>query len=360
MAELSKTDESVIKKIVNVGLPITAIISITIWCFRIIAPFVTPVVWGLVLAITLHSLQAHLARLLRGRDVWAAAIMVIIILALIVVPAIWLLGATFNELKEVLARYREGGIALPSPPASISAWPLIGTRLFEIWTEASTDFEMFVKHYNEQIKQLLQFLVGTVASGSKGVLLLIVATIISGVILAYKKEATDFIFRFFNKLAGEKGKQLVVTSATTIRNVAKGILGVAILQALLVGGGLAVAGVPGAGLLALCCLFLAVIQVGMLPVSLGVIIYAFSSMSLLPAILLTVWMVFVGLIDNVLKPLVMGKGSTVPMLIIFLGSVGGFILSGFIGLFTGSIVLSLGYTLFHSWLYKSEENVAEQ
>ena len=359
MAELSKDDALVINKIVNVGLPITAIVLITVWCFRIIAPFVTPVVWGLVLAITMSGLHRSLAKLLRGRDGWAATILVIVILVLIVVPSLWLLGATFDEMKAMLQRYRDGDIALPSPPASVSAWPVIGTKVFEAWTEASTNFATFVKHYNEQIKQLIQFLVGSVASGSKGVLLLIVSTIISGVILGYAKQASDFIFRFFNKLAGEKGKQLVITSATTIRNVAKGVLGVALLQSLLVGGGLAVAGVPGAGLLGLCCLFLAVIQVGILPVSIGVIIYAFTSMTFLPAILLTIWMVVVGLMDNVLKPLVMGKGSAVPMLIVFLGSVGGFILSGFIGLFTGSIVLSLGYTLFHSWLYKSDEKAIE-
>ena len=155
MAELSKDDAIVINKIVNVGLPITAIILITIWCFEIIAPFVTPVVWGLVLAITLHSLHAHLARLLRGRDGWAATLLVVIILVLIVVPALWLLGATFDELKEVLARYRDGDISLPPPPATISTWPVVGTKLFEIWTEASTNFAVFVKHYNEQIKKLL-------------------------------------------------------------------------------------------------------------------------------------------------------------------------------------------------------------
>ena len=118
---------------------------------------------------------------------------------------------------------------------------------------------------------------------------------------------------------------------------------------------MAVAGVPYSGIWTLLCLILAIVQIGITPVSLGVIIYIWASdASTTAAILLTIWMVLVGLLDNFLKPIIMGKGAPVPMLVIFLGAIGGFIFSGFIGLFTGAVILSLGYKLFDIWLKGTE------
>ena len=136
----------------------------------------------------------------------------------------------------------------------------------------------------------------------------------------------------------------------TVRNVAKGILGIAVVQSLLAGVGLVIAGVPFAGLWILLCLILAIVQIGILPVSIGVIIYIWGSADTLTATLLTIWMILVGVSDNILKPIMLGKGAPAPMLIVFLGAIGGFMFSGFIGLFTGAIVLSLGYKLFIGWL----------
>ena len=136
----------------------------------------------------------------------------------------------------------------------------------------------------------------------------------------------------------------------TIRNVSRGIIGVAFIQATLAGIGFLIAGVPLAGLWALISLFLAIIQIGVTPVLIVVIIYIFSTASTLTAVLLTIWLILVGLSDNILKPLLLGKGAPVPMLVIFLGAIGGFIFSGFMGLFLGAIVLSIGYKLLQAWL----------
>ena len=116
-----------------------------------------------------------------------------------------------------------------------------------------------------------------------------------------------------------------------------------------------VAGVPLAGLWTILSFMLAVVQISMLPVSIGVIIYAWSNFSTTTAILLTIWMLLVGISDNILKPIMLGKGATVPMMVVFLGAIGGFIHSGFIGLFTGAIMLSLGYKLFMEWTYRNKE-----
>ena len=124
----------------------------------------------------------------------------------------------------------------------------------------------------------------------------------------------------------------------------------AIIQALLAGMGFLIAGVPGAGLWAFLCLFLAIIQIGIAPVAIPVIIYMFYSANTLTAGLLMVWLILVMLSDNFLKPILLGRGAPVPMLVIFLGSIGGFISMGFIGLFVGAVILSLGFKLFQAWL----------
>ncbi|MCB1766576.1 MAG: AI-2E family transporter, partial [Candidatus Competibacteraceae bacterium] len=140
-----------------------------------------------------------------------------------------------------------------------------------------------------------------------------------------------------------------------VRSVTRGILGVALIQALLAGLGFMVMGVPGAGLWALLCLLLSVVQIGVIFVNLPIVLYVFSTADPIPAVLFLIWSIFVTLIDNILKPIVLGQGVDVPMAVIFVGAIGGFLSSGIIGLFVGAVVLVLGYKLFLAWLYPTPE-----
>lgn len=148
---------------------------------------------------------------------------------------------------------------------------------------------------------------------------------------------------------------MIDTASVTVQNVAKGVLGVAVIQSILAGIGLVLAGVPFAGLWIVICLILAIVQIGILPVSLGSIIFIWGHADNTTAIIFTIWMVLVGVVDNILKPFMLGKGAPAPMLIVFLGAIGGFIFSGFIGLFTGAIVLTLGYKLLMQWIDTNPE-----
>jgi predicted PurR-regulated permease PerM len=193
-----------------------------------------------------------------------------------------------------------------------------------------------------------------------GLLQFIFSVIIAGVFLASSRQSSKAVHDVFVRLAGDKGSEFAQVSGVTIRNVVKGILGVAVIQALLAGLGFFFAGVPGAGVWTLLCLILAIVQIGVIPVVLPVIIYMFYTASTVTAIILTIYLIFVSLVDNFLKPLLLGRGAPVPMLVIFLGSIGGFILSGFVGLFVGAIVLSLGYKLFQAWLYGDQPEATSQ
>jgi predicted PurR-regulated permease PerM len=183
--------------------------------------------------------------------------------------------------------------------------------------------------------------------------------IIAGVLLAYG-HVGESIRKFFRKIIGDRGDEFADIAGKTIGNVVKGILGVALIQALLTGGGMLMAGIPYAGILTLIVFVLAVLQLPPALIMIPVIIYLFSANDVVPAVLWTVYFLLAGLSDNILKPILLGKGAPVPMLVIFIGVIGGFILQGFIGLFTGAIVMSLGYKLFVAWINSAPQNEQQE
>jgi len=342
------------RQIFHLAIQLLALALLLAWCFRILEPFVTPVVWSVILAVALYPLHKKFTQWLKGRKTLAAVIITILSLGLIIVPAIWLGISTAGEIKHFAAEYGAGHISIPPPTEKVKGWPLIGNKAYELWTQASTGIDSLVQKYPEQVKKAVGIGLGLLASVSKGVLLLALATILSGVFLAYGEPAGNFTKSLFNRLLGSSYFDMASIAALTIRNVVKGILGVAIIQSTLAAIGFVAAGIPAAGLWVLCCLILAIVQIGTLPVAIPVIILAWNGDSTLTATLFTIWMIIVSVSDNILKPILLGKGAPAPMLVVFLGAIGGFILSGFIGLFTGAVVLSLGYKLFEVWMNESQ------
>ena len=227
---------------------------------------------------------------------------------------------------------------------------MVGDQLYGLWSGAAASLEDFIMAYPDQAKAVAAQALSALASTGKAILLLSVSIILAGILLSYAEPLRVFSSRFFNRLTGNATKDLPVMAAVTVRKVVKGVLGVALVQSALATVGMMVAHVPWAGIWGLLCLLLAIMQIGMLPVSVGAIIYIWQTGSTTAAILLTVWMLLVGMLDNILKPLLLGKGAPAPMMVVFLGSIGGFLLSGFVGLFTGAVILSLGWIIFDAWL----------
>jgi predicted PurR-regulated permease PerM len=338
------------RKIIDLIIRIGALFLLLGMCFRILEPFVTPIVWAIVMAIALEPLFKLLRNRLGGRTTLPAIIVTALMLAVLIVPSVSLMIAAGGGIKNLASQVKGGNLQIPPPPESVKSYPIVGSPLYDMWNDASTNIGDIANEYKEELIKIGERLLTLVASTGKGLLLLIISILISGILLAHSKRAANFGHAFFYRLAGRRGKQMALVAEVTIRNVARGILGVSFIQALLAGIGMFIAGVPLAGLWTLLALILSIIQIGMLPISLGVVIYAWMSMSTTAAILLTLWMAFVGVIDNILKPIMLGRGAPVPMVIVFLGAIGGFLYSGFIGLFTGAIILSLGYELFTAWV----------
>jgi predicted PurR-regulated permease PerM len=342
------------RQVVQTGLQLLMLALLLAWSYNILLPFFTPIVWGAVLAVAVYPIHQRLKKVLKGKGTFAAVIVCIIMLAVIIVPAVMLMLNTADQAKETITNLQEGKINIPPPGPNVKSWPLVGRKADAIWRQASENLSVLVEKNPEKVKALTVKVIDMIKSTATGILLLTVSIIISAVFLSYSESATNFARSLFKRLLNSSTFDMAAIAAGTIRNVVKGILGVAFIQTLLFAAGFWIGNIPYAGLLSLCCLVLAIVQIGTLPIALGVIIYIWGRDTSLSTVLLTVWLVAVSLLDNVLKPILMGKGASVPMLVIFLGAIGGFIYMGFIGLFIGAVVLSLGYKLFDVWLRGTE------
>ena len=236
------------------------------------------------------------------------------------------------------------------PPEGIVTWPLIGKYLHNIWQEAAANFGDVLSKFEPQLKELTKSLLLISADMGLTILRFLLSIIISAGLMLNAEGIKRGLTRFLARLTPTHAQDFLQLAASTVRNVTRGVVGISLLQSLFIGIGLTVAGIPAAGLLALLCLFLTIIQIGPGLVVLPTLIFAWSTMNTLGALLFTVWMIPATLIDNVLKPILMASGLPVPMLVIFIGVLGGTLAHGIIGLFVGPVILSLGYELMKEWI----------
>jgi len=333
------------------------LLLIIVWCMFIMYPFLSIILWSLVLALAMLPLHRSFSEKLGGKPKSASFIIVFSILLIIILPSGVLIGKLFEEMKELKTSYTNGTLALPPPNQKVQEWPIVGDKLYGYWNDASGNLEETILKYNDELlafgKKLFQ---GTMNAAS-GVIQIVVAFIIAGILLVIGN-AGESIRKFFRKIAGDRGDEFADVAVKTVGNVVKGILGVALILAIIHGLAFLLAGVPYAGIWAFLVFFLAVLQIPVVIVTLPIVIYLFATMELMPAIIWTIILVLAGLSDNVLRPILLGKGAPVPMIVIFIGVIGGFIFSGFIGLFTGAIVLSIGYKLFVGWINSTDQKDA--
>ncbi|MDV6343893.1 AI-2E family transporter [Nitrosomonas sp. Is37] len=323
---------------------------VLIWCFQILQPFIIPLVWGIIIAVAIHPLYLMLLNLLGDRRVIAAMLLIAMLLALLMVPTVMLTKLLVQNVVALAEQFLHGQFTIPPPPEAVRNWPLIGEPIAKIWDLASTNLVEALKLVQPQLKAAGAWLVNAAASAGMGIIIFVAAFVIAGVLLAHSESSYQLVHGISRRLVGERGDDFANLAEATIRSVVRGILGVAVIQALLAGVGFIFAGVPGAGIWALLCLILAVVQIGVGLIVIPAIIYVFATGDTLTAVIFLIWNVMIMVLDNVLKPLLLGRGVGVPMVVIFLGAIGGLLLSGIVGLFVGAIVLTLGYKLFQAWL----------
>jgi predicted PurR-regulated permease PerM len=330
---------------IHIGLAILLAIS----CILILRPFIPLLAWGIIIAVSAYPAFRRLQAALGNRGVLAAAVFTLVLLAFLVIPVI-LLGETLVDGVQTLSGHvRDGSLVIPPPPPSVQTWPLVGNQLNSLWSQAATDLSVVVHRFLPQIKAAVPGVLSISAGIGLTMVQFALAIVVAGVLLANSQAAYDATCALCNRFFAERGPEVQKLIGATIRSVTTGIVGVALIQTVCAGVGFLVVGLPGAGLWAVMFLIAAVLQVGAL-VLVPAVIYAFAVFTVTKSVIFLVWCVFVALLDNVLKPLLLGRGVAVPIVVVFLGAIGGFIALGLIGLFIGAAVLSVGYRLFLAWL----------
>jgi len=332
------------------------LILLLVVCVQVFAPFSTLMLWALILAVALYPLHLKIVGYLGGRQGRAATVMVLAGLLVIGAPTVMLGGTLVDQLQDLHARLQGEGFELPPPDPAVAEWPLVGERVYAAWSSAASDLPAMLEKFRPQLAQFSKTLVASVANTAAGILVFLVSLIIAGIMLAYAESGSRAMLRIINRLTGPvRGMRVHALATATIRSVASGVIGVAFIQAILIGIGLVWAGILAAGILTGVVLLLGIAQLPALLVTLPAIGYIWwSSDATTPNVLFTVYLLAAGTADGFLKPMLLGRGVEAPMPVILLGALGGMVSGGFIGLFIGAVLLAVGYQLFMEWVSQGD------
>jgi len=329
------------------------VFALAVLCYQIFSPFIGLMAWALILAVTLYPAQQKLARKWGGKQGRASTLLTLGGIVLIVLPTALLMGALGDSVHHFVGSVRDNTLQVPAPPPSVAEWPVVGKKFHGVWTQVHDDLPAFIQSKQPQLGNLAKTALETVAGIAGAVLMFLASFIIAGIIMAFGKSGADSATAIFDRIMGfGRGAEFVKLSTSTIRAVALGVLGVASIQAIVIGLLMLIAGVPFAGALAGVVLVLGIAQVPALLVTLPVIGYIWSSgdHGTVMAVVYTVLLFVGGMLDNVLKPLLLGRGVDAPMPVILLGALGGLASAGILGMFVGATLLALGYQMFMWWV----------
>ncbi|MDH3685610.1 MAG: AI-2E family transporter [Myxococcales bacterium] len=336
------------RQVIETAIRLGTVALIAWICLVILRPFVMPVAWGLIIAVAIFPLHTKLVSALGSR--LALVLFAVVGLAILIVPTVLLMTSSVEAIHRTHEAYEEGTLHVPPPRPEVAEWPVIGERTFEVWSAASRNLTATIERYGSQVKQVAGAALSAAAGAGGIVLQFVIAILVAAALMANAEPGHRFVRQFATRLAGDDGADFVDLATATTRSVAQGVLGIALIQAVLAGMGMLAVGVPAAGVWALGVLILAIVQLPPILVLGPVIVYVFSANETLPAVLFMIWGIGVSFADTLLKPLLLGRGIDVPMLVILLGAIGGMMAAGVIGLFVGAIVLALAYKLFTAWL----------
>lgn len=335
-----------IDKLVRLAL----VAAITYWSFQLLNPLLGILVWGCILAVALYPIYHWLSKQLGGHRIIAASFITLLSLLLIVGSLVLLTDNLVEGLKGVTERVRAGEQIVPSPPSSVQQWPLIGEHLYQIWFDASSNLGEQVKMYSSYFVSSGSYLLAKFATKGADLLLFIISIILSGYLMVQSSQLMVGANKLAKRIALDRGSELINIVKATIQNVSRGVIGIALLQALLFGLLLLFANIPAAGILSFIALILCIVQAGLILLVVPVAIWLFFVKSFTFALVLTILMILITLLDSFLKPLVLSRGLTTPMIVIFLGVIGGVLVHGLIGIFIGPVVLAIFCDLLGRWL----------
>ena len=276
---------------------------------------------------------------------------------LIIGASVFLLGESLVDgAVSVVKNLESGEIDVPPPTESVKEWPVVGPKVYEYWSAANTDLTATLQKLSPMLKTLSARLAASFAGLAGATLQMFFAIIIAGILMISAEGGQRSAMMIAKRLAGDDGPPMVHLSVGTIRSVVKGVLLVAIIQGILAAVGLAIAGVPGVGLWALLVIVVAVIQLPPILILGPIAAFVFATNdNTVIAVFFLIWSLVVSGADGFLKPMLLGRGVQVPMLVILIGAIGGMLRSGVVGLFIGPVILAIAFTLFMAWVKDDDE-----
>jgi len=343
-----KQEDAQVQRSIRTALRLGFIALLFVMSYFILKPFLGIVIWGIIIAVALFPIHKKLAKMLGNREKLSVTLIVLIGIALIVVPSIMFTASTEESLQDLSKNLEAGSLQIPKPEESVADWPLIGSLVYETWELNSNSLGALVQKYTPQLMEIAPKLFSFAAGLVGTIFVFIISLIISGALLVNSKSAEKTAISVFKTLAGAEGEQFAALAGATIRSVVQGVLGTALIQTFFISIGLFAIGFPGAGIVALIVMFVAIIQLPLLLVMVPAIVYVFTYAGTTAAVIFSIWTIIWSVSDNIIKPMLMGRGMDIPMLVILLGAIGGMILAGIVGLFIGAVLLAFAYKVFQT------------
>lgn len=355
-ADITFIRKALSKDLMEILIRFSLIAFLVVMSVKIFSPFLALMLWAVILAVTLYPLHQRVAKRLGGKQGRAATVIVVSGLLLIGVPTAMLGGSTADFIHETHTAFENNTITIKQPPPSVAEWPVIGKKFHGLWSLAANDLPALLQKMQPQLGNFSKSMLSFVGGAASGMFQFLFSLIIAGIMMAFGQSGSAVMLKIIRRLTGPaKGEPLYQLSTATIRSVSMGVIGVAFIQALLLGIGFVWADVPAAGLLAILVLIFGIAQIPAVIFSIPVIAYLWwSGDSTMSNVFFTIYFLLAGFADNVLKPLLLGRGVDAPMPIILLGALGGMVSAGLIGLFVGAVLLALGYVVFMDWVSEGE------
>jgi predicted PurR-regulated permease PerM len=336
--------------IFDLAIRLGLLFLICYWAFVIIRPLLATLIWGVILAIALYPIFDRLAEMLGRRRKLAAVVITIVSILVVLGPVAWALLDLIESLQSLSQRLDSGALTFPSPIAQVKNWPLIGDQIYELWALAATNFKEAFAKVAPQLRPLGTGLLSAAGSAGTGIIMFLASVIIAGFLFVPGPSLIIAVKALTTRLLTGGGDDFVELAGSTIRNVSRGVIGIAILQAGLAGLGLTAAQIPGASIVTFLALVLGIVQIGPSILLIPVILWSWLTLETGTAIIFTAYMLPVCLVDNLLRPFIMGRGLITPMPVIFAGLIGGVLVHGIIGVFIGPVILAVAWRLLTSWI----------
>ncbi|HBZ7526760.1 TPA: AI-2E family transporter [Klebsiella quasipneumoniae subsp. similipneumoniae] len=350
---LQLIEKRLVTRFLDMFIRFGLILALASFCFTVFSPFVNMMLWALILAVALYPLHQYFARLLAGKQGLASVALVLLGILLIVIPTVLMITSLAESASAMIDKMGSQSFTIPPPSSRIASLPIVGERLSALWMRASVDLPGLLNNYRSQIGDIAKQFLSILASMGGGLIGFIISFIVSGIMMAWGAAGAISAQRIAIRITDENNTRLCTS---TIRAVAQGVIGVALIQALLVGVIMLMASIPAVGIFFILALILGIAQVPVILVTAPAIalMWSLGTHSTGMDIFYTILLIVAGMADNVLKPLLLGRGVDAPMPVVLLGALGGMASNGILGMFLGATLLAIGYRIFMTWVNEGQ------